>query len=239
MWRGVWYFDRHVANRLHHVRPLHVWTVLNGSFLRGAAYLGPLLLNANWNALWHFMDSSWVGAAWWAKALGIVIGTFILEDATTILAAMAADQGKLSPALALVSLYVGVAAGDVLLYGMGALGARWVPLQRWLTLPKRDRGHAWFSKHVVRTVVISRFIPGARLPLYTACGYFRAPLGRFALSAICATLVWTSLLFGISMHVGGWMSAHLSSWRWLGMLGFVFTLFFVGRLVARLQTFSD
>lgn len=185
------------------------------------------------------MSVSWVGAAWWAKALGIIIGTFILEDATTILAAMASDQGKLDPTLALISLYIGVVAGDLLLYGLGSLGARWTPALRWLTLPKHDRGHDWFTRNVVRTVVVSRFIPGARLPLYTACGFFGAPLGRFALSAIAATLVWTSLLFGVSMHIGGWMSEHLAGWRWLGILGFVFTLFFVGRLIARLQTFSD
>ncbi|WP_029604553.1 DedA family protein [Kozakia baliensis] len=185
------------------------------------------------------MNASWTGAAWWAKGLGIIIGTFILEDATTILAAMAADQGKIDIPLALIALYIGVAVGDLGLYGLGALGGKWPPAQRWLTLPKHDRGRAWFARNVVRTVIISRFIPGARLPLYTACGFFRAPFGRFALSAVGATLIWTSLLFGVSMHIGNWMSAHLASWRWLGIAGFIFTMLFVGRLIARLQTFSD
>ncbi|CAI9119675.1 DedA family protein [Brytella acorum] len=183
-------------------------------------------------------QGSWL-ATWWAKGLTIIIGTFILEDATTILAAMACEDGKLERPIALISLYIGVAFGDVLLYGLGALGAKWTPFQRWITLPKHDRGHEWFSRHVVKTVIVSRFIPGARLPLYTACGFFRAPLGRFALSAVGATLVWTSILFTVSEHVGNWMEAHLQGWRWVGMAGFVITIIFVSRLIARLQSFSD
>ena len=42
-----------------------------------------------------------------------LIGTFILEDAATVIAAMQADDGKLSPALALSALYVGIILGDL------------------------------------------------------------------------------------------------------------------------------
>lgn len=183
--------------------------------------------------------ASWQGAAWWLKGLWIILGTFILEDATTILAAMAAAEGKVGIPLALGALYIGVAIGDCLLYGLGALGARWSGIVKWLTLPKQHKGQDWFARNVVRTVVISRFIPGARLPLYTACGFFRAPFTPFAASAVGATLVWTSLLFSISMHVGAWMTAHLAAWRWVGMIGFMVTILFVSHVIARLQRFSD
>ncbi|GBQ14951.1 hypothetical protein AA21291_2010 [Swaminathania salitolerans LMG 21291] len=188
-------------------------------------------------SLYHLLSVA--GAAWWSKGLAVILGTFILEDATTMIAAMAADDGRISVSVALVALYIGVAVGDLGLYGLGALGSSWPPARRWLTLPRHDRGHDWFVRNVVRTVVISRFIPGARLPLYTACGFFRAPFGAFAGSAVVATLIWTSLLFGVSLHVGGWLSAHMEGWRWFGIAGFVLTLLFVGRLIARFQTFSD
>ncbi|BAT19617.1 MULTISPECIES: DedA family protein [Asaia] len=189
------------------------------------------------SSLYHLLSIA--GAAWWSKGLAVIIGTFILEDATTMIAAMAVDDGRLSVALALVSLYIGVAVGDLGLYGLGAVGAKWPPARRWLTMPRHDKGRSWFHRNVVRTVVISRFIPGARLPLYTACGFFRAPFGAFAASAVVATLIWTSLLFSVSLHVGGWMSVHMASWRWFGIAGFILTILFVGRLIARFQTFSD
>ncbi|MCQ9154582.1 DedA family protein [Acidomonas methanolica] len=196
-------------------------------------------MSALWTTIRVTIEASWAAAAWWLKAFWIILGTFVLEDATTILAAMASAQGRLAIPLALGALYVGVAAGDCLLYAMGALGKRWHFWRRFLTLPKHEHGHKWFVRNVVRVVVVSRFIPGARLPLYTAAGFFAAPFRAFALSAVSATLVWTTLLFGVSLHVGTWMNAHLDAWRWVGMIGFMATILFVGRVIARFQTYSD
>ena len=50
---------------------------------------------------------------------------------------------------------------------------------------------------------------------------FRVPISAgFALAAIGATLIWTSLLFGVSLHVGRLIMDHLGTWRWVGMAGF-------------------
>lgn len=68
------------------------------------------------SSLYHLLSVA--GAAWWSKALAVIIGTFILEDATTMIAAMAVDEGRLSVPLALVALYIGVAVGDLGLYGL-------------------------------------------------------------------------------------------------------------------------
>ncbi len=65
---------------------------------------------------------------------------------------------------------------------------------------------------------------------------FRVSLGRFALAAIGATLIWTTLLFGVSLHLGRYMADHLGVWRWAGMAGFALTVVLAGRLAARLQT---
>ncbi|WP_040508503.1 DedA family protein [Gluconobacter morbifer] len=175
----------------------------------------------------------------WLKAATIIVGTFILEDVATVLSAIATRAGEVSMPLALIALYFGVAVGDMGLYGLGAAGARWPYLRRFLTLPKRERTHDWFTKHVIRVVAISRFIPGARLPLYTACGFFRAPFLPFALTAVLATLVWTTLLFLLAMRVGGWLLAHQGGWRWAGLAGFVLCIVLIGRLIARIQTMSQ
>ena len=89
--------------------------------------------------------------------------------------------------------------------------------------------------HVMKIVFISRFLPGARLPTYTACGYLRADFARFALASVGATLIWTSLLFGVSLHVGKLIMEHLGAWRWVGVAGFVLTVLLAGRVAARLQ----
>src|SRR2546421_582074 len=64
------------------------------------------------------------------QAVSIVLGTFILEDAATVLAAMQAETGALPIWLALLSLYVGIVLGVSLRVGkflMDHFGVwRWV-----------------------------------------------------------------------------------------------------------------
>jgi membrane protein DedA with SNARE-associated domain len=166
--------------------------------------------------------------------LTILLGTFILEDAATVLAAMRASEGGIPIPVALLALYAGIVIGDLGLYGLGALAWRAPLVRRWLpdqrTRPARD----WICRRVFRVVLISRFLPGMRLPTYTACGYFHANLKLFALAAIVATLIWTSMLFSLSMHVGHFLIDHFGAWRWAGAAGFAIGVVVIMRGAARL-----
>ena len=169
------------------------------------------------------------------QALAIVLGTFVLEDAATVLAAMQVQDGRIDWVVALSALYVGIILGDLGLYGLGRLAALLPMARRLLPGDRRMHGRAWVEKRVFRVVFVSRFIPGARLPTYTTCGYLGASFSRFAIAAILATSVWTTLLFVVSRHVGQLLIAHLGTWRWLGAVVFAIFIVFMGRLVARLQ----
>ena len=57
------------------------------------------------------------------QAGAIILGTFILEDAATVAAAMQVEDGAVSIWLALMSLYAGIVLGDMGLYGLGRLSA--------------------------------------------------------------------------------------------------------------------
>ena len=171
----------------------------------------------------------------WLQGLLILLGTFVLEDAATVLAAMDVQVGRVALAVALGSLYAGIVLGDLGLYGLGRLAAH-APWARRLVPPERLRaGTAMLDTHVGKVVFVSRFLPGARLPTYTACGYLGVDLARFALAAVGATLIWTSLLFGVSLRVGALIMEHLGAWRWVGVAGFVLTLLLAARLAARAQ----
>lgn len=168
------------------------------------------------------------------QAVAIIGGTFILEDAATIIAASQADAGAISLGLAVGALYVGIVLGDLGLYGLGRLAALFPWAQRWAPRPGLQRTRAWIQGNVFKTVFISRFLPGARLPTYTLCGFVQASFARFALAAIAATLIWTSLLFAVSLRVGGFLMAHLGAWRWAGVAVFVATILVAGRLASRI-----
>lgn len=164
----------------------------------------------------------------------IILGTFVLEDAATLLAAMQVASGAISLPLALGALYAGIVLGDLGLYGLGTLSARH-PWARRLVPPRRqDIGHVWVRRRVIPLVLISRFVPGLRLPTYTTLGFLRAPIGQFALAAIAATLVWTSGLFFISLKLGVLMERYLGIWRWAGLAVFCVILILVGRVATHL-----
>lgn len=166
------------------------------------------------------------------QAVSIVLATFILEDAATVLAAMQAEQGRISVGLALGSLYVGIVLGDLGLYGLGWLSAR-VPWIAHLLPPHRKAAiSAWLSGHVFKVVLVSRFLPGLRLPTYTTCGFLGADLRQFTLAAVVATTCWTSLLFGASLKVGQFLIDHFGAWRWAGAAGFVLFVIVAGRIAA-------
>ncbi|GFE92469.1 DedA family protein [Acetobacter persici] len=169
------------------------------------------------------------------QVLIVIIATFILEDAATVLTAIQVNLHTLAPGTALIALYVGIVAGDVGLYGLGYLAARWPPARRWIDTPERDVQRQWLTKKLFKVVFISRFVPGTRLPLYTACGFFNAGLRTFTLATILATMIWTSALFALSLRVGGFLLAHLGAWRWVGIFGFVLVIIIMGRIAARIQ----
>ncbi len=167
------------------------------------------------------------------QAVTIVGSTFVLEDAATLFAAMQVASGALSLPLALGSLYAGIVLGDLGLYGLGWLSAKHAWAMRLVPRRRRDLGHQWVSRRIFPLVVVSRFVPGLRLPTYTTLGFLRAPLGKFALSAIFATLLWTTGLFFISFKLGLVMMRYLGAWRWAGLGVFLVILVVVGRIATR------
>lgn len=170
-----------------------------------------------------------------SQAAAIIFGTFILEDAATVLAAMQVQAGHIRTDVALSALYVGIVFGDLGLYGMGRLAAQWPRINRLVSAERHARGRSWLSERVFRVVFVSRFIPGARLPTYTACGFLKASFRRFALAAVVATSIWTSLLFVVSFRVGRLLMEHFGAWRWAGAIGFAVVIVVIGRVVAHFQ----
>lgn len=166
------------------------------------------------------------------QSIAIILATFILEDAATVLAAMQAGQGSISIALALVSLFVGIVLGDLGLYALGRLSARLRWIARLLPPHRQEMIRAWLNGRVFKVVLVSRFLPGLRLPTYTTCGFLGADLRQFILAAIIATACWTSLLFGTSLKIGDFLMQHFGAWRWLGAAGFVAFVIVAGRVAA-------
>ena len=166
--------------------------------------------------LTHIIDLIVTGslAYIWLIPFGIIIGTFILEDATTMLVGVLAADGFIGIPLSLVSLYLGIILGDFWLYGMGYLAAnhKWA---RWFVNHERyEPIRSWLEERFESAVFTSRFVPGMRLPTYTAAGFLKLPFKRFIPPVIVGTLIWTSLFFAAAYLFGNLTADWLGVWRW-------------------------
>ncbi len=168
----------------------------------------------------------------WFQAAAIIVGTFILEDAATVAAAMQVEDNALPLWLALISLYAGIVLGDLGLYALGRLSAHIPWVARQLPQHRQETIRAWIDGRIFKVVLGSRFLPGLRLPTYTTCGFVGADLRQFTLAAIIATGAWTSLLFTTSLRVGHFLMDHLGAWRWAGAAGFAVFVIVAGRAAA-------
>jgi membrane protein DedA with SNARE-associated domain len=163
----------------------------------------------------------------------IVAATFVLEDPATVAAALLAADGLVAPGLALAALWFGVAAGDLGLYGLGALGARSRLGRRWVDPVRTEGLRARLRGRTITVLVTARFIPGLRLPTFTAAGAIGLPFGRFVLAVVAATLVWTSLLFGAFYALGRAAEEVLGAWRWAAAAVLVLAVWALERAAVR------
>lgn len=143
----------------------------------------------------------------WLKILVLIVSTFVTEDLTTITAGILISDGVLTPWTAFVGCFLGILIGDGLLYLLGlTLGRRALKLpilRRILPEDKVAIGEAWFQRHGLMVVLISRFVPGTRLPIYFSAGLLGSKAKFFLLAASFAVGIWTPLLL-----FGGWYSGE-------------------------------
>jgi membrane protein DedA with SNARE-associated domain len=134
----------------------------------------------------------------WTILAGLVIATFLSEDAALVGAAGLARTGVLAPVLAGAVVALGIWIGDIGLFLAGALARRWPPVARWVdrrcprselrVLASRlERRAAW-------ALIISRAIPGTRVPLYITAGACRLRPQVFLVCTGIAVAVWTAAI---------------------------------------------
>jgi membrane protein DedA with SNARE-associated domain len=132
--------------------------------------------------------------------------TFVLEDLAVLGAALLVVNNMVSLPWAAGSSFAGIWFGDLGLYFLALHYGRPVlqkPLfKRFLGKVDLTRSEAWFQNHGAAAILLSRAIPGTRLPAYLAAGLLKVPVSRFVAITAGAVLVWVAGLFWLSWHVG-------------------------------------
>lgn len=132
--------------------------------------------------------------------LVIILGAFISEDGATITAATLSATNLLDPRLAFFSAFTGLWAGDfgvyVLSRSMGPSLRRHRWFSRWAKERNSEKTEPSHSDGQL-SLVVSRFLPGTRLPAYVAAGLRRMPIQVFLTITALTAFAWVSLVFRV------------------------------------------
>src|SRR5215467_8408129 len=134
-----------------------------------------------------------------ALALSVFLLTLAYEDAATLLAVTLGMAGRLDPRLGFACAFVGIWAGDMGLYFVGSRVGGKLTESKWtkrlLSSKSLAKADWWFARRGTLTIILSRFIPGSRLPLYVAAGALKQPARIFgAVTGMCA-IAWVGAIF--------------------------------------------
>lgn len=141
-----------------------------------------------------------------AVIAGIVLLSFVSEDAATFSSALLVLGGPIAWPLGFLGCFVGIWVGDVGLYALARCFKRPILRNRWCARAVSAQVLARCENQIQRSGIaalfLSRFIPGTRLPTYLAAGFLAMPLARFAWVTGLGALVWIGGVFGLTKLLG-------------------------------------
>ena len=168
----------------------------------------------------------------WLQAILLGLATFVAEDPAILLASSLSAAGLVSTLHAFAGILIGIAVGDLGLYLLGRGGYKLLP-EKVKKNPHLDKMQSFVRSYGLLAVILSRFVPGMRLPVFTAAGLARMDGRVFGLAVLIASAGWTSLVFFLSLGPLRYFLERMdSTWSiMLGMAGII-TLVLVYRYIS-------
>ena len=157
------------------------------------------------------------------------VSTFILEDPTTLGCALLVADGRMFYLTALIGLTLGIGLGDWGLYVTGRYLSPWMVRRGFVSRSRLDRVGKWFEENMFTAIMVSRFVPGLRLPANVAAGMTHAPLRIYLPAALFASLVWTFLALTIISTLGEAVLPFLGMFKWPFGIILILTLIYMQR----------
>ncbi|HEV2764488.1 MAG TPA: VTT domain-containing protein [Pyrinomonadaceae bacterium] len=136
----------------------------------------------------------------------LAAATMVSEDATCVAAGLLVAQGGASFGVAAGGSLFGIFFGDLLLFLAGRFvgrpALRLPPFKWFVRAGDVARSSEWFARRGAAVILLSRFLPGTRLPTYFAAGLLETSFWKFSLYFLLAAAAWTPLVVGLAAAFG-------------------------------------
>ncbi len=143
---------------------------------------------------------------WWGVVLAILLSTMLSEDLTIITVGLLLVSQSLDWGVGLIGCFIAVVLGDLGLWALGRFMGRrvlsWPVIRNIVNEQSLERWGRVFDNHTGKAVLLSRCMPGTRMPTFIAAGILSRKARHFAMWVAIAAFIWTPLLLGATMLVG-------------------------------------
>jgi len=175
--------------------------------------------------------------------LVIALSSLLSEDLAAIGAGLMAAQGLIDFWPAVFGAIAGIFIGDFSLYFAGRILGNGVfevaPFKWFLKKETIISAEKWFEKKGPVILVMSRFIPGSRFPVYLSAGLLKTSFWKFCLYFGVTVLIWTPIFVWLSVFAGNEILSYYDKYDdyaiWI-MIAAVLILFLLYKYLLPLLT---
>lgn len=154
----------------------------------------------------------WATAHPWVIYVFVALGPFVQEDAAILSAAAASAAGAGSPQGLFISLIIGLSFSDLWKYWLGRIGHRTKFIRKFAANERVIAARENVVRRLGLSLITARFVPGTRVPLYIACGIFRAPFPKVAFFVISSAIVYSLIAFSLFHLIGEVAGDYIESY---------------------------
>ena len=146
--------------------------------------------------------------------LAVFVAAALEGEVIFVSSCVLVSQGKLSAVGVLLAAALGGSLGDqVYFYALRGRVSKWLGRIR-IVAQSRERFVTHIRRHSTRMILASRFLPGLRIAIPSACAYAAVPPLKFTLLSLCSGFAWATSLTAFVGYLGPQALAWLGFGGW-------------------------
>jgi len=146
--------------------------------------------------------------------LAVFVAAALEGEVIFVSSCILVGQGKLNAVGVLLAAALGGSLGDqVYFYALHGRLSNWLGRIR-LVAARQEKVVAYIRHHSTGMILASRFLPGLRIAIPSACAYADVPPLKFSLLSLCSGFAWATSLTVFVGYLGPQALAWLGFGSW-------------------------